>query len=295
MSHRTLERVFVRMLFDPAFVDAVYADAADALAGLDLTPAEVANIVETDRRSWGHDPLRRLRTLRTLFDEFKASSTMVMAATRSMTALDAFFSGREFHAAVQHRGSLAGAFAAFLERIRVERAIDEPLLCDVLRLEAMMARCRRALEASAMPAEGVAARTAAIGAGAGLNRTVAFAAGHAVGRFDANVVEAVNAVEKYLFEVGLMPAVALCDDAPRLGGMPGAAGVAAFLLALPSGSAVSLMPVDEDYFQLLDAFSGGARRLGDAFRGVKGVSREDLLTMAESLVEGGVLEIVSPR
>ena len=51
------------------------------------------------------------------------------------------------------------------------------------------------------------------------------------------------------------------------------------------------MPVDEDYFGLLDAFSGGARRLGDAFLSVKGVSREDLQTMAESLVEGGVLEV----
>ncbi len=48
MSHRTLERVFVRMLFDPAFVEAVYADAGEALAGLDLEPDEVANVVGTD-------------------------------------------------------------------------------------------------------------------------------------------------------------------------------------------------------------------------------------------------------
>ena len=120
-----------------------------------------------------------------------------------------------------------------------------------------------------------------------------FVAGHAVGRFDANVVEAVNAVEKYLFEVGLMPAVALCDDAPRLGGVPSPAGAPAYLLALPSGTAVSLMPVDEDYFALLDAFSEGPRQLGGAFRSAKGISEEDLVTMAESLVEEGVLEVIS--
>lgn len=291
MSHRALERVFVRMLFDPVFVEAVYADSAIALGGLDLTPDEVASVVETDRRAWGHDPLRRLRTLRTLVDEFKASSTMILAATRSIGSLDAFFSSREFHDAVQHRGSLAGAFAEFLERIRVESAGGVPLLGDVLRLEAMLARCRRAIPAAVTggrPESGSAA------GGVKLDWTVGFVAGHAVGRFDANVVEAVNAVEKYLFEVGMMPAVALCDDAPRLGGVPAAAGRPAFLLALPSGSTVSLMPVDEDYFALLDAFSRGPRRLGDAFRRAKGVSREDLTTMAESLVEEGVLEVV-PR
>ena len=290
MSHRTLERVFVRMLFDPAFVDAVYSDAASALAGLDLAPDEVANIVGTDRRAWGHDPLRRLRTLRTLDDEFKASSTMILAATRSVGSLDEFFSSRQFHDAVQHRGSLAGAFGEFLERVRVARAGDVPLLEDVLRLEAMLAGCRRAVTSGPAGDQPVSDATAG-----GVNRdwTVGFVAGHVVGRFDANVVEAVNAVEKYLFEVGLMPAVALCEDAPRLSGVPRAANVPAYLLALPSGATVSLMPVDGDYFALLDAFSKGPRRLGDAFRRAKGVSREDLETMAESLIEEGVLEVVT--
>ena len=290
MSHRTLERVFVRMLFDPAFVEAVYADAGEALAGLDLEPDEVANVVGTDRRAWGHDPLRRLRTLRTLVDEFKASSTMILAATRSIGSLDAFFSSRQFHDAVQYRGSLAGAFGDFLEGIRIERAGDVPLLGDVLRLESMLARCRRAVTSG--PAGDGPVSGAAV-AGVSREWTVGFVAGHAIGRFDANVVEAVNAVEKYLFEVGLMPAVALCDDAPRLGGVPEAAGVPAYLLALPSGTTVSLMPVDADYFALLEAFSEGPRQLGEAFRRAKGVPEEDLDTMAESLIEEGVLEVVT--
>src|SRR4029079_12482475 len=92
MSHRTLERVYVRMLFDPRFVAAVYEDADRALAGLDLEPAERLQLVAVDRRAWGHDPLRRYRTLRTLSEEFKATTTIVLAATRSLASLDAFFS-----------------------------------------------------------------------------------------------------------------------------------------------------------------------------------------------------------
>lgn len=276
------------MLFDPAFVDAVYSDAAVAFAGLDLTPDEVANVLATDRRAWGHDALRRLRTLRTLVDEFKASSTMVMAATRSIGSLDAFFSSEEFHDCVQDRGSLASAFAEFLVRISREPATRNPLITEVLRLETMLAKCRRALdfdrERPSSSGEPTAGRI-------DLETTVALAAGHAIGRFDANVVESVNAVERYLFEVGLMPAVALCDDAPRLEGMPKPAGRPVFLLALPSGATVSLMPVDEDYFALLDAFSEGPRRLGDAFREASSVSDEDLVTMAESLIGEGVLEV----
>lgn len=286
MSHRTLERVFVRMLFDPGFVDAVYAEPRVALAGLDVREEEVAGLVATDRRAWGHDPLRRLRTLRTLVDEFKASATMVMSATRSLGSLDAFFSSGEFHGAVQERGSLAAAFAAFLGRLRAERPVDMPLLADVLRLEAMMARARRA-------AQTAGSRTPA-SAAPGPDSTLRFVPGHAVGRFDANVVEAVNAVERYLFEVGLMPAVALCDDAPPLQGVPEPAGTPTCLLALPSGPQVQLMPVDDDYFALLDAFTDGARRLRDAFdvATAGGVDPEDLPSMAASLVEEGVLEVV---
>ena len=116
---------------------------------------------------------------------------------------------------------------------------------------------------------------------------LALAPGHAVGRYNANVVEAVNAAERYLFEVGLMPAVALCEDAPRLGDVPPVSPDPAWLLALPSSSGVGLMPVDADYFALLDQFSAGPRPLGDAARSAvaAGVPREDVDGMVESLLE----------
>lgn len=283
MSHRTLERVYVRMLFDPTFVAEVYTDAERALADLDLEPHERAQLVGVDRRAWSHDPLRRYRTLRTLTEEFQASTTLALAATRSLASLDAYFSSAEFHSAVQGRGSLAISFATYLERLVAERGVDIPQLPEVLRLERMRARCRRDLDAAppAAPITTVDAKT-----------PLALAPGHAVGRFDANVVETINVVERYLFEVGLMPAVALCEDAPRLDALPPLSGEPTYLLVLPSSSGISLMPVDSDYFHLLDQFSSGPRPLGDAARAAvdAGVPKDDVDGMVESLIEERVLE-----
>ena len=283
MSHRTLERVYVRMLFDPAFVAAVYEDADAALSGLDLEPDERAHLVGVDRRAWGHDPLRRYRALRTLAEEFKASTTLALAATRSLGSLDGYFSSPEFHRAVQQRGSLALSFADFLERLVVERSVAEPQLADVIRLERMLAGCRRQLDAAPAVAEPPGAVDA--------RQAVAFAPGHAIGRFNAHVVEAVNVAERYLFEVGLMPAVALCEDAPRLEPLPAFAAEPAYLLALPSASGVSLMPVDADYFHLLAQFSAGPRPLGQAAEAAValGVPRDDVDGMIASLLEEGVV------
>lgn len=282
MSHHTLERVFVRLLFDPALVDAMHADPDAALGQLDLEPHEREQLLAVDRRAWRHDPLRRPRTLRTLVEEFKTSTTLALAETRSLSSLDAFFSSREFHGAVQERRSMALAFAAFLERLIAGLAC--PQLPDVLRLETQLARCRRELRDSPAPAP--SRDEPALG----------FAPGHAVDRYNANVVETINAVERYLFEVGLMPAVALCDDAPRLGALPAAVDEQIYLLSLPSASGVSLMPVDADYYHLLRQFSAGPLRSADATaRAVAaGVSAGDVPGMLESLVEERVLESRSP-
>lgn len=283
MSHRTLERVFVRMLFDPRFVEQVYAGADLALEGLDLEAHERAQLVAVDRRAWGHDPMRRYRTLRTLAEEFKASTTLALATTRSLGSLDAFFSSPEFHTSVQERGSMAIAFSAFLERLVAECPIETPLMPDVVRLETLLARCRREIEVADPPSDlpvEVDGRT-----------LLRLAPGHAVGRFDANVLDAVNAAERYLFEVGLMPAVALCHDAPALDEIPPLAGEPAYLLVLPSLSGISLMPLDADYYNLLDQFSAGPCPLADAAKRAvgAGVADEDIDGMVESLIEEEVL------
>ncbi len=58
-----MQRTVVRMLFDPAFVDAVYDSAGEALKGLDLAPELVAQLLGQDRRLWNADRLRRARAL----------------------------------------------------------------------------------------------------------------------------------------------------------------------------------------------------------------------------------------
>ena len=283
MSHRALERVYVRMLFDPSLVDAVYADVDEALHDTDLEPRERAQLVAVDRRAWGHDPLRRYRTLRTLAEELKCSTTLALAATRSLASLDAFFSAVEFHRCVQHRGSLALAFADYLAGLAQRRFPESRHFSDVLALERMLARCRRELEAP--PAVVLTARRSAPTA------ALAIAPAHAAGRFNANVVSAMNAVEQYLFEVGLMPAVALCEDAPHLADLPPEAPDDTFLLALPSAQGISLLPIDEDYFSVLDLLSDGARSVDDVTTALlaHGCSADDARTMVSSLQEEGVL------
>ena len=99
-----------------------------------------------------------------------------------------------------------------------------------MRLEAAIAGCRRTLaregkhEASELPAT-ISDRT-----------RVSLAPGYDVASFQANVIETIQRVESYLFELSLMPAMALCDDAPRLSGLPEVDGQREGLSALRSGS-----------------------------------------------------------
>ncbi len=102
---RSLQRVIVRMLYDPPFVERVYG--GEPLP--ELSPRERALLVAVDRRAWGTDPLRRARTLTALLEEFPAS-----AALAGVERLDAFFSSADFHRAIQGRQSLARAFAGWL-------------------------------------------------------------------------------------------------------------------------------------------------------------------------------------
>src|SRR5262245_60154431 len=97
MSHHTLQNLIVRMLFDETFMEEVYGDPERALAGLDLTETERSQVLAVDRRAWRYDALRRKRTLRTLVEEFKISTTIVLSETRSLASLERFFSSQFFH------------------------------------------------------------------------------------------------------------------------------------------------------------------------------------------------------
>src|SRR5215510_12413609 len=106
MSHHTLQKLMVRMLFDEELVGEVYAAPDRALAGLDLSDAERSQLLGVDPRAWRSDALRRRRTLRTLVEEFKVSTTNVLAETRSIASLERFFSSQFWRRSVEERGSM---------------------------------------------------------------------------------------------------------------------------------------------------------------------------------------------
>jgi hypothetical protein len=288
-AHLAAQRAVVRMLFDPAFADAARADPERVLAALD--PALRAQLAAVDPRAFRLDPLRRRRALRTLSDEFKATTTLVLAETRSLAFLEQFFASSSFHACVEERGSMPLAFAAWLAGAVSEGRLTTPVLPEVLVLETALARARRAAADAAPAAES--------GSELSANVRVALAPGVFPVEVAAGALAALQQCERYLFEVSLMPAVALCDDAPRLllepprpspspGGARKGDALAAdparlHLVTVPTGGGnVSLVTVDDELHRVLRAFDGSARTvaslLGEASaRGVPPLRTGEIL------------------
>jgi hypothetical protein len=226
------------MLYDEAFVAAAHADPDTAFAGSGLTAAERKELLCVDRRAWRTDPLRRRRTLRMIFEEYKVSSTLALAETRRLAFLEGYFSSPEFHAAVLERRPIALAFGEFLEAAAARGVLKTPQLPDIIRLEAAMARCRRDLRAEISDAPEGSTR-------------VRLAPGYAALTLEANVIASIQKVEQYLFEIGLMPAVALCDDHPCIGELPPVSEERLYLLLFPSEGNVSLSYLDAPTCEML--------------------------------------------
>jgi hypothetical protein len=246
MSHHTLQKLMVRLLFDEALVAQLYSTPDEALAGLELTPAEREQLLSVDRRAWGHDPLLCRRTLRTLVEEFKISTTIILAETHSIASLEAFFSSRGFHDFVEQRGSMAQGFAEFMLDGFQRKCWNAPQLPDVVRLESAMVSCRRSLAREGRH------KAAEMPTSIDDRMRVRLAPGCDVGGFQANVIATIQHVEKYLFEMSLMPAMALCDDAPRLADLPAVnAQQKTYLLFSPGASGISITSLDKSAFLLL--------------------------------------------
>ena len=216
--HLAAQQAIVRMLFDGEFAARVRADAAAALP--ELPPALRAQLAAIDPRALKLDRLLRRRTLRTLFDEFKGSTTLFLARTKKLAALDEFFRSRPFHEAIASARPLAFAYADFLGPATspIERALAE---ARRMRPPVADGRVHRAA--------GVVALETTRGALAALQQA-----------------------EQYLFEVGMMPAVALCDDAPPLALDARAADpTPLYLVTVPSESGHALVTVDEISYALV--------------------------------------------
>jgi hypothetical protein len=223
MGHQALQRVSMRMLFDPKFAAQVYAAPEESLASLDITSEERGWLLDVDPRAWTVDHERGPRTLRKLFDEFKGSTTLALNQTRSLASLRGFFESAHFHEAVQQRGSLAQGYARFLGELS-----SDPLVAQVASLEWMQARCRRELE--------LCPRLHGM-----QTDWVARAAGVDAGEFDGATLDALNSAEQALFALNLVPAAGLADDAPRPRAVQPAPQAPLHLVARPIDGQVRLV------------------------------------------------------
>jgi hypothetical protein len=267
------------MLFDPRFAEAARREPEQVLAGIE--PSLRAQLVAVDPRAFQLDRLRRRRALRTLCEEWKATTTLVLQETRSLAFLEAFFASAQFHRSVEERGSMPLAFAEFLAGAIAEGRLVEPILPDVLHLETALAQARRAATGDHLEPP----------AGETFNNTdrLVLAPGVLVVEVAAGALAALQSCEQYLFEVGLMPAVALCDDAPRLELGAGARDRARLsLVTVPTESGVSLVTVDEELHRVLRSFgAGGARTVRDLVKesAARGVSELRATEIVRGLVD----------
>jgi len=286
-----LQRVVVRMLFDPVFVKEVYEGPERALAGLYLDETLVKQLLQNDRRLWNADRLRRSRSLKILMEELKVSATLVLAECRSLSFLDEFFASPFFHEAVQKRKYMALAFVRYLEEAIHRGRLKSRHTAAALGLEAAMARSRRALRDARRGHDAALARLAPGRPG---KRLVA-EAGVTAHFAPWGVIGLVQHVEKYLFEVSQVPALALCDDAPRPDPLPAIdeAVRQPFLLEPEAGGRVELSEVEAKFAHVVAACARpvDSKELGAALR-PRGYDERKAWELAESLHEAGVLREV---
>ena len=123
---QAIARAVVRLHYDPEF--ARQLERGGPLPGVSAQTR--AMLRQVDPRAFRTDPLRPVRTLHALIDEFPASCAVV-----KVPRLRQFFADPLFHDAVMRRGSLALAFGDYLTCIRSAR--------EFARLEILLARLRR--------------------------------------------------------------------------------------------------------------------------------------------------------
>jgi hypothetical protein len=227
------QKVIVRMLFDPAFALAARENPDEVLA--DLPPELRKQLAAIDPRALVQDKLRRRRALRTLSEEFKGATTLALAEKSRLSFLEEFFSSSAFHQSVAERGSMTLAFAAWL----AEQPWQRQEMRGVLAIETALAWARR--DKTEKPG-------------------IALAAGVIPISVTRGAMAALQSCEKYLFEVGLMPAVALCDDAPPLE-LPEYDDTPLELVTVALESGVTLVEIDHDLAQLMHCLPGSRENI----------------------------------
>lgn len=143
MSHVALQRVMVRMLYDPEFTARVLAGDERALDGVPLSAEERACLREPDPRAWRVDPERPTRSLGVLLQQYPASVALAVRSAGSTAPLAEFFRTDRFHRAVQDRGSMAMAFGEHLAAISADGTLRDRRVLALARLEQAIVRLHR--------------------------------------------------------------------------------------------------------------------------------------------------------
>lgn len=155
MSRLMLQRVMVRMLYDPEFATRVLSDPAGVLPRDALTAEERAWLVRPDARAWRADPDRPRRALAVLGREYPAAVALAVAAGGGLGLLDRFFATDLFAQVVTGRGSMAAAFGDFLAGLAETGVVADRRVAPLARLEQAVVLLRRRYLRSADRAVGV--------------------------------------------------------------------------------------------------------------------------------------------
>lgn len=285
-AHVALQRALVRMHFDPEFARRVRDNPRETLSGIPLTEQIQKQLKDADVRAWSADQLRRARGLRNLMEEFKVSSALVLLETGRLESLLRFFGSDEFHECVSDRGYLALAFHAYLSRLIGSGVVSRSELPSVLELEGGMAFARRAFRrARSLQVQSLCRDDDVTGLPFVRAGTLSLA-------IAAGTLNVIQAIERFLFEASLLPALVLCSDGPRPERLPEVSRDSKefFLLEAKEGDKVDLNLIPEAYHQLIDALAQplGRRDFWRTF-GDSGRKRDDVVLRLESLTDAGVL------
>ncbi len=237
MPHKALNRIVVRMLFDPEFQEAVYANPRKIMNPLGIPDDLQDSLLQNDRRAWNIDSQRRKRSLQGLMGEFPCSCALALSQTKQLADLDAFFSSSEFHKSVQNRGSMPLAFIQFLENLYRQQRITEKQYPDILQLENHKALARRALIQKPLPLK---------------PNQIVRQQGVSSCALNSQVIASINLIENYLYELSLVPAIALCNDKPNFPELPPPPEDSFFLLFQPRDNDIGMSPVSIVIHDALD-------------------------------------------
>jgi len=142
MSHVALQRVMVRMLYDPGFADRVLETPDDALARVELTTTERDWLLAPDSRSWKVDPDRPARSLTVLLQQYPASSFLAVRGAGPEPLL-AYFRSERFHRCIQEKGSMALAYGDYLGELVLGGKIPDRRAAPLAALERAIVQLHR--------------------------------------------------------------------------------------------------------------------------------------------------------